>query len=256
MAKNTSLALITPAIDFANDLPRETQEEQFNRLRAEMFASFAATGTAMGNAQLSKFDALREFNRACLTGLASVDEQGKAGDDADRAYMAIATAYNAAIADRKTALGVSIAEPMPIDPKVAKASISIFRALGKKAVRNQREGWIDRVLLIHGHMVAENTTKYSAYMAVYHASTGCAKDQTRTIGKKAVFTPTDADLKRYLAAKPKTDKTASEALDALIQTMTMVSQDHDFSRDVLDCMRMLRDSAADFISAETKALRG
>lgn len=230
----TAIQLVMPAVEF------ETAKETHETKRADLVAFFHGVGEMLANAQITKTEAAFRFRDACRDKIAHVATKGS--DDAEKCYLAIANAHNAAIAGRQDV------DAMPADAKTAKSAISVFRSFGRPAVINQGDDWFQRVSRMRDLLGAE--CKLSAYMAMYRANNAVAKAQADMIGNRS-FYATDADICDYIRNKPAEKDTADVAMDKLIKSMTQLSQEYDFGRDVEDAMQLLRDAGAQFISDYT-----
>jgi hypothetical protein len=233
---NTAIALVLPATE------EKTVESHADK-RANLMTFFREVGEMLANAQITKTEAAFRFRDACRDGLAHIARKGS--DDAEKCYLAIANAHNAACAGR---VDVDL---LPCDAKSAKSAISIFRSFGRPAVINQGEDWFARVSRVRDLLGAE--CKLSAYMAMYRANNACQKAQDGMIGNKS-FYATDGDISDWIINKPAEKDTASEAMDKFLKDMTTLSQDYDFGSDVYAAMEILMAAGTRFISDETARL--
>jgi hypothetical protein len=242
MSKSSSaIALVLPTTHEESTI--ETHVKTHDEKRADLIERFHAIGEQVAKAAMSKTEAAYAFRDACRDRVAHVASKGS--DDAEKCYLAIANAHNAALAGR-----VDV-DFMPSDAKSAKSAISVFRSFGRPAVVNQGNDWFTRIARMKDLLGAE--CKLSAYMAMYRANNAVAKAQAGMIGNKS-FYATDSDIVDWIINKPAEKDTASEALDKLVKSMTQVSQEHTFTGPVLAAMQLLLDEATQFISDETARL--
>ena len=197
----TAIALVMPTVEF------ETQKEAKLNDVAALLSFFHDVGKMLADAQITKTQAAYAFRDACRDRVAHVATKGS--DDAERCYLAIANAHNAAIAGRQDV------DAMPADAKTAKSAISVFRSFGRPAVINQGDDWFARIGRMRDLLGAE--CKLSAYMAMYRANNAVSKAQADMIGNRS-FYATDADICDYIRNKPVEKDTADVAMDKLIKT--------------------------------------
>jgi hypothetical protein len=233
---NTAIALVMPSIG-ESDVPAKTWEE----VRADLFAEFHTLGESMARGAMSKTDAAIRFSGAVREGHASVATKGS--DDAERIYLAIANAHNAAIADRKDV------DLLPVDAKGSKSAISVFRTFGKSAVIAQGADWFARVSRVRDSMGPR--CKRSAYLALWTANKSVVAESSKLIGNRVVVA-TDEMIEAWLEAAPPSKDTEAEALEKFALSMSDLSHDYSFGADVESAMELLRQACYDRISYLTQ----
>ena len=234
----TAIALVLPT----TQTEEKTVETHADK-RAALLAFFRTVGEQIAAAQITKTEAAFRFRDACRDKLAHIARKGS--DDAEKIYLEIANAHNAACVGR---LDVDL---MPCDAKTAKSAISVFRSFGRPAVVNQGDDWFARVSRMRDLLGAQ--CKLSAYMAMYRANNAVQKAQDGMIGNRS-FYATDADICDWIINRPADKLSASEAMDAFLKGMTTMSQEYDFGQEVYDAMELLMSAGTQFISDETARL--
>jgi hypothetical protein len=232
----TAIALVLPQTE------EKTVESHADK-RAKLMTFFREVGEMIANAQITKTEAAFRFRDACRDGLAHIARKGS--DDAEKVYLEIANAHNAACAGR---LDVDL---MPCDAKSAKSAISVFRSFGRPAVINQGDDWFARVSRMRDLLGVQ--CKLSAYMAMYRANNAVQKEQDKQIGNRS-FYATDADICDWIINRAPEADSASEAMDKFLKTMTTLSQDYQFGQEIYDAMELLMAAGTQFISDETARL--
>jgi hypothetical protein len=243
MATNKSAAI---ALVVADTFPQgETGNARANQIvdRAALLAKVHELGATIADAQKSKTQAAYLFNAAARLGIVHVGKgKSAAGDDAEKIYLELANAHNAA------GNGAADFDALPADAKSAKSAISLFRSFALPAVLNQGDEFFPLVCQVARDLGTD--CKLSPYMAMTRANSRCQAAQDKMIGKRT-YIADYGDIASWLRNKETEKDAPDEAMDKFIKGMTTLSQEHDFGFEVEQAMERLLRAGGQFISDYT-----